>query len=708
MQFHVQTDLYAKACPLFCSVVLVSLSRPFGKISASPSMFIMVPLKPLVYGKSECKLSTDPEKNLIFRIIMQEFQVSTFNNSMDSGLSWFARASDIDNTRSLCSREIDILASFSSRKKKGEDFIGKRTNDPVFLWAGDGWAPAGRVDRWAPPQTRASRSHVRVRLRLGQGRVPHGAHRGPLAHAHGDGARGRGELLEGGGGVGVDEVVESLVALPGPLVPRRRRAPNLRHLGRVAAVEVAHHLPHGGARRRGGVGAHEPHLDRDHGLVPVVVPAQPRVHRLRPPPRGPALPDPLHEDELLGRRLGVDGAAPARGLERQRPEGEHVGRGGGAPRAGHLGRQVPERAHDARRARVGPVLVELGEAEVAEAPVEVRVEEHVARLHVAVDHHVLPLLVEVEQRRRHPAQDPEPLRPRQQAPPPPPHAAALLGLLVLLRAVAEEVLVEAPVGHVVVDEEEVAAAPAPALELDEVAVAEAPDGRDLRHELADPLPRLVRHPLHRHLRARARARPGERPLVHLPEPAEPQELLVPEPPRGALELLVGVPVGPVAELPRLDDVRVLHLVEEVGPRGGRAHEEDEGGEGGGEDEGGVLLLAAGERGERGQVQRLGGAVHLEAPPHQVMGAREQPRGGGEARVHALLQYGGEVHGECEEGLAGLGRGRGDGHVQHLAGAVVVDPSLDRVAALEVEVALRPARRRRRSRRRRRRRWRRGC
>nr|CAD1822989.1 unnamed protein product [Ananas comosus var. bracteatus] len=55
-------------------------------------------------------------------------------------------------------------------------------------------------------------------------------------------------------------------------------------------------------------------------ILSQLLPAQPRVHLLRPPPRSPALPDSLHEDELLGRRLGLNGAAPASSLERQRPE----------------------------------------------------------------------------------------------------------------------------------------------------------------------------------------------------------------------------------------------------------------------------------------------------------------------------------------------------------------------------------------------------
>ena len=102
--------------------------------------------------------------------------------------------------------------------------------------------------------------------------------------------------------------------------------------------------------------------------------------------------------------------------------------------------------HHARRAQVGPALVELGEPEVAEPRRHVGVEEHVAGLNVTVEDDALPPFVQVQQCRRDVAEDPVADRPRQAR---------------RLEVVAEEVAVQGAVGHVVVDEEE-AAAMAPA------------------------------------------------------------------------------------------------------------------------------------------------------------------------------------------------------------------------------------------------------
>ncbi|WVZ90902.1 LOW QUALITY PROTEIN: hypothetical protein U9M48_037156 [Paspalum notatum var. saurae] len=336
-----------------------------------------------------------------------------------------------------------------------------------------------------------------------------------------------------------------------------------------------------------------------------------------------------------------------------------------------LGGQVPQRAHHARRARVGPALVELGEPEVAEPRRHVGVQEHVAGLDVAVEDDALPPLVQVQQRGRDVAEDAAAHGPRQPR---------------RLGVVAEEVLVQAAVGHVVVDEEEVAAAAAPALELDQVAVAEAADGRDLRHELADALPGLVAHALHGHRVAGAR----QHAAVHLAEAAGAEELALAEPARGPAELRVLEPVRAVVQLPLLDDLAVLVPVGAVRAGAGEHHQRHERREGHGQDERGPVLavLDRRQRRQRRKVEaRRGAAAQPEAPAPDVVRARQEPRGRREADVHLLPEHPGQVDAEGDERLRGppprRRGGVGDGDIEQPRGAVVVDPG-DGVPGLEVE------------------------
>jgi hypothetical protein len=131
----------------------------------------------------------------------------------------------------------------------------------------------------------------------------------------------------------------------------------------------------------------------------------------------------------------------------------------------------------ARRARQGGhglhpdgVVDEPREPEVAELGVEGLVQHHVARLHVAVHHALLPLLVEVEQRGSKPMDDSSPHWPCEEG-----------------AVAAVEVDVEAAVGHELVDEEQLVAAAAPAHELHEIPVAEPADRLDLGRVLLPPL-----------------------------------------------------------------------------------------------------------------------------------------------------------------------------------------------------------------------------
>ena len=122
---------------------------------------------------------------------------------------------------------------------------------------------------------------------------------------------------------------------------------------------------------------------------------------------------------------------------------------------------------------------EPGEPEVAELGVEGRVQHHVAGLDVPMYHTLLPLLVQVEEGRPQAQHDLVPERPWQKR--------SVAG--------AVEVLVEAAVGHHLVDEEQLAAAVAPADELHQVAVPEPADDLHLRGVLLPPLLRALGHPL---------------------------------------------------------------------------------------------------------------------------------------------------------------------------------------------------------------------
>ncbi|KAJ6829526.1 L-type lectin-domain containing receptor kinase IV.2-like [Iris pallida] len=86
---------------------------------------------------------------------------------------------------------------------------------------------------------------------------------------------------------------------------------------------------------------------------------------------------------------------------------------------------------------IGSVIVQPRQAEVSETAVQFAIEQYVAGLDVTVDDNLLPVLVQVQQARRHAFYDSEPLHPAESRP----------GFVV-------EEVVEAAVGHVVVDQEE--------------------------------------------------------------------------------------------------------------------------------------------------------------------------------------------------------------------------------------------------------------
>ena len=147
-------------------------------------------------------------------------------------------------------------------------------------------------------------------------------------------------------------------------------------------------------------------------------------------------PDPV--DEQLERPLELAESSPAGDdLEQQHAERVHVRLAGGLVADGVLRRDEPPRPGDAD-VGVG-VLVEAdddaGEAEVAEAAAEGGVEQDVAGLDVAVENHVLVLVVDVVETRGYVRHDAVARRPSEDS------SGFFLG---------EQLPVEAAVGHVLV------------------------------------------------------------------------------------------------------------------------------------------------------------------------------------------------------------------------------------------------------------------
>ncbi|BAS80580.1 Os02g0712650, partial [Oryza sativa Japonica Group] len=151
--------------------------------------------------------------------------------------------------------------------------------------------------------------------------------------------------------------------------------------------------------------------------------------------RAVELPDPLQQAEPAGEVAAGDAAA-ADDLQDDGAEAEHVRLPRRAAGVEALRRDVPQRPRDAGHVGVRRLvgLERAGEAEVAEPRVEGGVEHDVGRLDVAVDHHLVVLVVEVVQRRRDAGDD----------------VVALLPVQRRRARLAEDVPVQAAVRHVVV------------------------------------------------------------------------------------------------------------------------------------------------------------------------------------------------------------------------------------------------------------------
>lgn len=68
-----------------------------------------------------------------------------------------------------------------------------------------------------------------------------------------------------------------------------------------------------------------------------------------------------------------------------------------------------------------------------------------------------------------------------------------------------------------------------------------------------------------------------------------------------------------------------------------------------------------------------------------MGAGEKPGRSGETDEHVIVENRRKINGERDERNGGFRGGGGDGDIEHLGHGIVVDPSLDCVAALEIEI-----------------------
>uniref|UniRef100_A0A8R7PHD7 Uncharacterized protein n=1 Tax=Triticum urartu TaxID=4572 RepID=A0A8R7PHD7_TRIUA len=207
----------------------------------------------------------------------------------------------------------------------------------------------------------------------------------------GGGAGVRGDRGREGHGEGVEPVVLHQ-RQRGVAEERRHR---LRH-GHLP-LQVLRHLPHPGPRVRQRVRAHQPQLDRQPRLVGVVLAAQPRVHGVQPGAPPLVLLHPVQQHVLVVGRDAPQRAPPAGHLQHEHAEREHVRHRRRLARAHQLRRQVPHGAHHVRRLRVHAVVVQPRQPEVPQPAVHVGVQEHVAGLDVAVDHDLVPVLVEVQQ-----------------------------------------------------------------------------------------------------------------------------------------------------------------------------------------------------------------------------------------------------------------------------------------------------------------------
>ncbi|BAT09103.1 Os09g0531650 [Oryza sativa Japonica Group] len=177
---------------------------------------------------------------------------------------------------------------------------------------------------------------------------------------------------------------------------RRRHGDDL--LGAPLAAAEPEHVDHLGHRRAAlGAALRAQHGRLHHGaeLRGVEAPGEPWVGEALPPAALHQRRRPLHDLALDAAGELLQRAARADELQQEDAEAVDVAALGDLPPHGVLRRQVPERPLHPRRQVRHAVRDQLREPEVGHLGHELRVEQHVARLDVAVDDVRARLMVQV-------------------------------------------------------------------------------------------------------------------------------------------------------------------------------------------------------------------------------------------------------------------------------------------------------------------------
>ncbi|BAT11810.1 Os10g0534600, partial [Oryza sativa Japonica Group] len=296
---------------------------------------------------------------------------------------------------------------------------------------------------------------------------------------------------------------------------QRRLGARLALLQLEAVLEVPHHVAHGrpllAVVREAPPGGLRELPER----VRAGVAGDGRVDDLVEPAPPAPLHRPLREVDLVGREALVDRRPRAQHLEEDDAEGVDVGAVGELPRLEVLRVEVAEAAlHRRAHVRLPRRWPDAGQPEVGHLRHEAVAEEDVRRLDVAVDDVIGVAGVQVVEPLRRADADLQPLLPRQR------RRRRRRGVG------AVQVAPQGAVRHELVHEDHLRPLVAVADERDEVAVADAGEHQDLSLELREPLPGRALGALHGDAGAVA-----EHAAVHVPEPADAEDVCVVEVPR---------------------------------------------------------------------------------------------------------------------------------------------------------------------------------